>query len=222
MLREQAARSEYNGQRARSLERHGADRKEASDFDHQDLLQRARNAEDKLHDREKVLSEVRAQIKEKEKQLEEVRSRVTVVAELFEKKPIKQRYSFEVLCDFVHDKAKRLFNKYENAVRDKKATKDEQLQYYHRKISQLDQEVDKHKEYGNLLRKQVVPRICALLKKPVPTGERDKSKDKARQHSPSVSAPESDHISVYFVRQVLDDLEYTWRHNNQELSQTAQ
>jgi hypothetical protein len=44
-----------------------------------------------------------------------------VVAELFEKKPIKQRYSFEVLSDFIHDKAKRLFNKYENAVKEKKS-----------------------------------------------------------------------------------------------------
>jgi len=52
--------------------------------------------------------------------LEEIRSRVTAIAELFEKKPIKQRYSFEVLCDFVHDKAKRLFSKYENAIKDKK------------------------------------------------------------------------------------------------------
>ena len=52
--------------------------------------------------------------------MEDIRSRITVIAELFEKKPIKQRYSFEVLCDFVHDKAKRLFTKYENAVKDKK------------------------------------------------------------------------------------------------------
>lgn len=138
MLREQAARSEFNGQRARSLDRHEHERKDATDYEHQELLARARNAEDKLRDREKLLAEARRSIKDKESQLEEVRSRVTVVAELFEKKPIKQRYSFEVLCDFVHDKAKRLFNKYENAVRDKKTTKDEQLQYYHRKVSQLD------------------------------------------------------------------------------------
>jgi len=42
------------------------------------------------------------------------------VAEFFEKKPIKQKYSFEVLCDFIHDKAKRLFNKYESALKEKK------------------------------------------------------------------------------------------------------
>jgi hypothetical protein len=46
---------------------------------------------------------------------------VTVVAELFEKKSIKQRYSFEVLCDFIHDKSKRLHNKYEAALKEKKA-----------------------------------------------------------------------------------------------------
>ena len=68
----------------------------------------------------KCLKDYQQQIQEKDAQLEELRTRITTVAELFEKKPIKQRYSFEVLCDFVHDKAKRLFNKYENAVKEKK------------------------------------------------------------------------------------------------------
>lgn len=46
----------------------------------------------------------------------EVRRRITEVAELFEKKEIKQHYSFEVLCNFVFDKAKRLFSKFDNAM----------------------------------------------------------------------------------------------------------
>ena len=57
---------------------------------------------------------------EKEVYLENIRLRLTAVAEFFEKKPIKQKYSFEVLCDFIHDKAKRLFNKYESALKEKK------------------------------------------------------------------------------------------------------
>ena len=48
--------------------------------------------------------------------MHEVRRRITEVAELFEKKEIKQHYSFEVLCNFVCDKAKRLFSKFENAM----------------------------------------------------------------------------------------------------------
>ena len=48
--------------------------------------------------------------------MHEVRRRITEVAELFEKKEIKQQYSFEVLCNFVFDKAKRLFSKFENAM----------------------------------------------------------------------------------------------------------
>lgn len=51
-------------------------------------------------------------------ELEDVRTRVTQVAVLFEKKEIKQRYSFEVLCDFIYDKANRLYIKYENATKD--------------------------------------------------------------------------------------------------------
>jgi hypothetical protein len=60
------------------------------------------------------------QVKEKEDKLEDLRSRITVVAEVFEKKPIKQRYSFEVLCDFINDKAKRMLSKYDSAIKEKK------------------------------------------------------------------------------------------------------
>jgi hypothetical protein len=49
------------------------------------------------------------EIARKEKEVEDVRTRVTEIAELFERKEIKQKYSFEVLCDFIFDKAKRLF-----------------------------------------------------------------------------------------------------------------
>ena len=73
--------------------------------------------------------------KEATKQLEELRQRITTIAELFEKKAIKQRYSFEVLCDFIHDKAKRLFQKYDTAVKDKKMSQEEVKQYYKTKIS---------------------------------------------------------------------------------------
>ena len=53
-------------------------------------------------------------LQDKVHELEDIRMRVTKVAELFERKEIKQTYTFEVLCDFVHDKAKRLFSKYDN------------------------------------------------------------------------------------------------------------
>lgn len=51
---------------------------------------------------------------------EDIRQRITLVAELFEKKEIKQKYSFEVLCDFIYDKAKRLFSKYDGLLKDQK------------------------------------------------------------------------------------------------------
>jgi hypothetical protein len=56
------------------------------------------------------------QLEKEVEKVEDIRTRITEVAELFEKKEIKQRYSFEVLCDFIYDKAKRLFNKYEASV----------------------------------------------------------------------------------------------------------
>ena len=48
------------------------------------------------------------EVEHKDKEIEDVRTRVTEVAELFERKDIKQKYSFEVLCDFIFDKAKQL------------------------------------------------------------------------------------------------------------------
>jgi len=43
---------------------------------------------------------------------EEIRQKITRIAELFEKKEIKQKYSVEVLFDFCFDKTKKLFGKY--------------------------------------------------------------------------------------------------------------
>lgn len=51
---------------------------------------------------------------------DEMRARITKVAELFERKPITQSYSIQVLCDFIIDKAKRLFSKYETVSKEKK------------------------------------------------------------------------------------------------------
>ena len=161
-----------------------------------------RSVSREIDDNEKML-ELRQKLKEKDTQLETVRSRVTVVAELFEKKPIKQRYSFEVLCDFVHDKAKRLFSKYENAVKEKKSLKDEQVGYYHRKISQLEAENSKASEAAGLLQKVAVPRMCALVSKPVPI-------------APEREDGAVEEVSGYFVRQLVDEVETAFRRCKQE------
>ena len=78
--------------------------------------------------------------------MEDIRERITKVAELFEKKSINQKYSFEVLCDFIHDKAKRLYTKYENVSRDRKVMQEEKSFYYQRKMEQLEQENFQMKE----------------------------------------------------------------------------
>lgn len=163
---------------------------------------RERSLSREVEDNDKMV-ELRQKVKEKDAQLETIRSRVTVVAELFEKKPIKQRYSFEVLCDFIHDKAKRLFSKYENATKEKKCLKDEQVGYYHRKISQLEAENLKSSEAANLLRKVAVPRMCALVNKPVPV-------------APEREDGAAEEVSGYFVRQLVDEVETAFRRCRQE------
>lgn len=66
------------------------------------------------------MNDLQKKLEERNDELEEIRQKITKVAELFERKEIKQKYSFEVLCDFIHDKAKRLFTKYENVSKEKK------------------------------------------------------------------------------------------------------
>ena len=77
---------------------------------------------------------------------EEIRKRITDVAVLFEKKEIKQKYSFEVLCDFIFDKANRLFNKYDTVLKENKVMKEEKNYYFQRRLEQLEQENDSMKE----------------------------------------------------------------------------
>ena len=74
------------------------------------------------------------EIEDKKAEQEDIRERITKVAELFERKEIKQKYSFEVLCDFVHDKAKRLFSKYEAASKEKRVMQEEKNFYFQRKL----------------------------------------------------------------------------------------
>ncbi len=63
------------------------------------------------HNLEDALNKIQTleeQTQVRNQEQEEIRLRITEVAELCEKKEIKQSYSFEVLCDFIYDKAKRL------------------------------------------------------------------------------------------------------------------
>ncbi len=82
----------------------------------EDLEKQIKESHRSLEDSLEKIFTLEKEIARKEKEVEDVRTRVTEIAELFERKEIKQRYSFEVLCDFIFDKAKRLFQKYELAV----------------------------------------------------------------------------------------------------------
>ena len=69
-------------------------------------------------------------LEDKNVEMEDLRERITKVAELFERKEIKQKYSFEVLCDFIHDKAKRLFAKYDTVSKERKIMQEEKNFYF--------------------------------------------------------------------------------------------
>ena len=94
--------------------------------------------------------------------MDEIRDRITKVAELFERKPITQKYSFEVLCDFITDKAKRLFSKYDQASKDRKVSQEENRYYYQRKVEAMEAESEslrEAKEFADKICNYVVPRL---------------------------------------------------------------
>lgn len=112
------------------------------------------------------IGQLEKELEVKLNEIEEIRRRITEVAILFEKKEIKQKYSFEVLCDFIYDKAQRLFGKYDNAVKENKVMKEEKNYYFQRRMEQLEQDNDQMKETCiqlNILLKEFVPRLSTLL-----------------------------------------------------------
>lgn len=154
-------------------------------------------------DSQNQLTEITAHKRESDKQFEELRNRITVVAELFEKKPIKQKYSFEVLCDFIHDKAKRLFTKYENAVKEKKSMQEEKSYYFQRKIQELQKEKEQNKESLQAVKKNLIPKISNLLNK-------------------SFNTQDIDRLSSSFMREITDDLEYQFNKYKQDFFKNQQ
>ena len=123
-----------------------------------------------------------------------MRERITKVAELFERKEIKQKYSFEVLCDFIHDKAKRLFAKYDAASKERKIMQEEKNFYFQRKLDQLEQENFSMKETNRAAERiihELLPNLAGLLDRPV---------------------MQSNELSEYFyARQVLEQVEIEYR-----------
>jgi hypothetical protein len=53
-------------------------------------------------------------LRAKDEELEDIRLKLTRIAELYERKPITQKYTFDVLIDFISDKARRLIAKFES------------------------------------------------------------------------------------------------------------
>lgn len=105
------------------------------------LMEMAESFENKANDShrsmERALNRVSVaekELEEKTSELEDIRLRITKVAELFERKEIKQKYSFEVLSDFIHDKAKRLFAKYDSVSKERKVMQEEKNFYFQRKL----------------------------------------------------------------------------------------
>lgn len=165
------------------------------------LLQKIDDLEQVQGDLNLQVQNSQLQIADRDAQLEELRSRITAIAELFEKKPIKQRYSFEVLCDFVHDKAKRLFAKYDAAVKEKKALQNDDKTG--RKIFKLEQELQALKDLAKFVRQALLPSLAALLNK--------------EGHGEDI-----EQLNLQFARQLVLEVEFEFKQQRKELHDNSQ
>ena len=98
--------------------------------------------------------------------MESVRERMTKIAEIFEKKPIEHRYSFDVLCEFIHDKSVRLQKKFADLQAERKSQDEERIQYYKNKVVSLDAEKKFSQSYltfANEVLYEVVPRLASIV-----------------------------------------------------------
>mmetsp|Transcript_3877 Transcript_3877/g.5169 ORF Transcript_3877/g.5169 Transcript_3877/m.5169 type:complete len:183 (-) Transcript_3877:704-1252(-) len=154
-------------------------------------------AKDNHRNMEKALNRVgllEKEAEDKATEYEDIRERITKVAELFERKEIKQKYSFEVLCDFIHDKAKRLFAKYDAASKERRVMQEEKNFYFQRKLDQLEQENFSMKETNRAAERiihEFVPNLAHLLERPL---------------------TQSNELSeYYYARTVLEQIEIEYR-----------
>ena len=165
------------------------------------LVEMVERIEEQLKESQSALEKARRKTsestliaEEKQAEIEDIRKRVTKVAELFERKDIKQKYSFEVLCDFIHDKAKRLFSKYEALNKERKLHQEEKLFHFQRKFDQMEQEnfgmKELQKQAERVIR-ELVPALSALLHHPI-------------QQNHELS-------EYYYARQVLEQVEVEFR-----------
>jgi hypothetical protein len=100
----------------------------------EDLEKQVKDGHKSLEDALEKICEMETDLEGKTAEMEDIRKRITEVAVLFEKKEIKQKYSFDVLCDFIYDKANRLYQKYENATKESKGMSDDKPYYVQRKL----------------------------------------------------------------------------------------
>jgi chromosome segregation ATPase len=136
---------------------------------------------------EKILS-LEKELEQRDQEVEAIRTKLTEVAVIFERKEIKQRYSFEVLCEFIYDKAKRLYHKYETAVAQLKQANpshDVNSSHISKKLELIEQEHDELKQvlYKNtVLANELTAKFQALLgNQPLSSiFERDDGVDKFR------------------------------------------
>lgn len=63
-------------------------------------------------------------------QMDLLKQKISIIAEIFEKREIDQKYTVDILCDFIYDKSKRVMSKCDQLTHENEVIKNEQSFYY--------------------------------------------------------------------------------------------
>ena len=105
------------------------------------------------------LRALKSQLTEKSRQEELIRQKIIIIAEIFEKKQIDKKYSVDILCDFIFDKAKKMFSKLKEMNKENKVLKSEQNYYVKNRLSSATEEAQRMKHSNDVLTKVVIPEL---------------------------------------------------------------
>ena len=96
--------------------------------------------------------------------LEVLKQKIVAITAIFEKKQVDSKYSPEILCDFILDKAKKVTSKLAVLTEENKVLQSEQSFYVKRKLGKLTDEIAKYKKSEESLCNVVLPKIRELLR----------------------------------------------------------
>lgn len=110
------------------------------------------------------IKNIEATIWKKDCAQEVLKQKIVAITGVFERKQIDSKYSPEILCDFILDKAKKVTAKLATTTEENRVLQSEQSFYVKKKLGKLTDEIAKYKKSEEALCHVVLPKIRELLR----------------------------------------------------------